>query len=138
MDKFEAAAQMNGNSYGEEGTKEFFKELKENNLVAVFGYSDDAMELRGAIHDETYGNSDGYVYLNQNGLWNAPDDCDCDCHKPNTKDYNRIKMLWCEEANVCWTYKTDIPHATFNILEEQLEEDDIYCRGIIFSLDDLK
>ena len=36
-------------------------------------------------------------------------------------------------SNVSWSYLTDIPHKTFDIMEDG----EIYCRGIVFSLDDL-
>jgi hypothetical protein len=33
-----------------------------------------------------------------------------------------------------WTYKTDIPHAAFNIMEDDM----YYCKAIIFDINDLK
>jgi hypothetical protein len=32
-----------------------------------------------------------------------------------------------------WSYETDIPHATFDVLEDG----EVYCRGIVFALADL-
>ena len=44
-----------------------------------------------------------------------------------------IKALWCKEDDITWTYKTDIPHETFMIYED----DEAYCRGIVFLINDL-
>ena len=32
-----------------------------------------------------------------------------------------------------WTYMTDIPHATFDVMDDG----ELYCRGIVFALADL-
>ena len=50
-----------------------------------------------------------------------------------TDDGKCIEALWCKEDDIAWTYKTDIPHETFMIYED----DEAYCRGIIFSINDL-
>ena len=60
-------------------------------------------------------------------------------------------MIWCgmidgesagpesdfktEEGDlITWCYKTDIPHETFMIYDDG----EPYCRGIVFSIEDLK
>ena len=45
-----------------------------------------------------------------------------------------IEALWCAEPNISWTFQTDIPHETFNIMEDG----EVFCRGIVFSLNDLQ
>ena len=49
--KEQLAETLNGNEIGNEITKEQEQQAKENGLVVVFGYSDDNMELRGALYD---------------------------------------------------------------------------------------
>jgi hypothetical protein len=44
-----------------------------------------------------------------------------------------IEALWCKENGYSWTYKTAIPHAAFDIMEDKLK----YCRGIVIALKDL-
>ena len=43
-----------------------------------------------------------------------------------------IKTLW-SKGEYAWQYETEIPHATFEILEDG----DKYCRGIVFDLADV-
>jgi hypothetical protein len=47
--------------------------------------------------------------------------------------------LWCNDSEgdgerATWTYKTDIPHETFEIYDNGK----LYCRGIVFSVDEVK
>ncbi|MNW22346.1 hypothetical protein D3C71_2237660 [compost metagenome] len=46
------------------------------------------------------------------------------------KSAKSIEALWCKEDGYSWTYKTEIPHATFEVADG----DEPYCRGIVFSL----
>lgn len=125
-----AAQQMNGNEYTEEGSRELFDQMKENRMVAVFGASDDLMEFHGAIEDEVGAYGGGSAYIDSNGLvenrCGEGDDC------PNFKPSGElVEALWLQnDINASWTYKTDIPHETFDIMED----DKIYSRGIVFYL----
>lgn len=49
------------------------------------------------------------------------------------KSAKSIEALWCKEDGYSWTYKTEIPHATFEVVEDE----EPYCRGIVFALADL-
>ncbi len=44
-----------------------------------------------------------------------------------------IDALWCKEPGYSWTFRTDIPHATFEVVEDG----EPYCRGIVFALADV-
>jgi hypothetical protein len=46
-----------------------------------------------------------------------------------------VEAVWApaELDGTSWAYKTDIPHVTFDLMEEGA----IYCRGIVFALSDL-
>ena len=37
-----------------------------------------------------------------------------------------------ETKKVSWTYRTDIPHETFRIIDEDDDDDETYCIGIVF------
>lgn len=122
MTPSEAAEALNGNQYREEGSRELFEEMKQNRLVAVFGASDDIMEFRGAINDEIGAWDGTTVWVTKEG------------HIYTEMAYAhgyQIDALWCAEEDISWTYKTLIPHKSFLIMED----DDVYCRGIVFSLD---
>ena len=41
-----------------------------------------------------------------------------------------IEAIWCAKGEPSWTYKTNIPHSTFLILEDGEPS----CRGIVFAL----
>lgn len=52
---------------------------------------------------------------------------------------NWIDAVWCDGMNrdglpAAWTYKTDIPCEHFDIWEDG----EIYCVGLVFSIEDLK
>jgi hypothetical protein len=127
------AAAISGNEYGKEVSKEVESEAKAAGVVLVFGSSDDLMEFRGAIHDEIDCYDGGTAYLTDAGL--LANDCDDDhCpHFERLKSASRtIEAVWDGDEGYAWTYLTDIPHATFEILDEGTT----YCRGIAFLLAD--
>lgn len=135
MTKEEAAAALDGCWYGREVTREMEAALKADGLVAVFGASDDLMEFRGAIRDEVGAYDGGYAYLTRAGL--LTNDCDNDrCpHFERAKETaTTVKAIWSPEGEaLSWVYRTSIPHATFIVKED----DEPYCRGIVFSLSDV-
>jgi len=131
----EVADKLNGIQYGSEGevlTLTYCKELRREGIVVVRGYSDDLIEFDGAISDEL-GAYDHY--FNAKGLVrNECDDDDCPYFEKMMKDVlYYVKAVWCETKEYCWTYDTNIPHATFDVMEDE----DKYCRGIVFRLSDL-
>lgn len=129
MDIKEFANLISGRQYGyPQFTKEQLQIAKDNGFVIVYGASDDLMEFAGAIEDEGNCFDGGEVYFDKNGVTENEND-------------NCIEALWCDNeirdedgSLITWTYKTDIPHETFMIYDE----DESYCRGIVFSINDLK
>lgn len=124
----EALAELSNSTYGNEGSRELFKKMKEARLVAIYGYSDDIMMLSGAIDDEAYSVS----FYNKNGM--VVNDCDCgdDCPNFNTDGVAKIKAIFCKD--VTFNFKTDIPVGRFTVMEDG----EIYGYGGVFSLDNLK
>ena len=109
-------------------------EAKQNGLVVVFGASDDLMEFRGAINYEIGAYDGTTAYLTSTGL--LLNDCDndyCPHFEKLTASAATILALWRQEGEYSWTFKTDIPHETFEITDRG----DQYCRGIVFALADL-
>jgi hypothetical protein len=129
----EFAGILNGREYGREITKEECNKAKELGFVVVFGASDDLAEFRGAINDEAGCYDGGAILLNEIGILEP---CECECtYFLQAKDKAKsIEAIWCGEGDYSWTYKTDIPHATFEILEDGEK----YCRGIVFEMKELK
>jgi hypothetical protein len=135
MTREELAQKLNGREYRDELNPEEEQEAKNAGLVVVFGASDDLMELRGAIDDELGCYEGGTAYFDKNGLLeNKCDDEDCPYFKEKVQQAKSIDAEWNDKGNPCWTYKTYIPHLTFEITEDA----ELYCIGIVFSINDLK
>lgn len=123
MTKEQLAYKLHGGKYGNEISKELIAEAKDNGLVVIFGASDDLMEFEGMICEEVDCYEGGTAYLNKDGL----------CKKKDATA--KIKAIWApEEPDCSWIYKTDLPHATFDIFEDG----ELYCKGLVFSITDLK
>lgn len=135
MTKEELCILLHGREYTEEINDEISNKILNTGLVVVFGASDDLMELRGAIYDEIGCYNGGKAYLDSNGLLkNHCDDGECPYFTDQKKRAMTIEALWCAEPGISWTYKTDIPHSTFEVWEGK----ELYCRGIVFNLADVK
>lgn len=106
MTIYEFAEGLNGRQYGKELYPFEEQRAKELGFVVVFGYSDDNTEFRGAYDEEIGCFDGGRVY----------EDGD-----------KYIDAVWCE-GEYSWAYKTNIPHATFDIYEDGEK----YCKGIVF------
>jgi len=130
----EIAEMLDGIEYAEDIRPDIIEYAKKNGAVIVFGASDDLMEFRGAIDDEADCYEGKTIYFNRSGeLRSLCDDEDCPYFAlMREKASNKIKAIWDSEG-YSWTYETDIPHETFEILEDGEK----YCRGIVFSVDAL-
>jgi hypothetical protein len=135
MTKEELAEALNGNEYRKEISPALADQAKAYGLVVVYGASDDLMEFEGAISDEV-GCYDGGTAFILDGKLLGEDDCESHCKwfKAAQAKAIKVKALWCEEDPYSWTYRTDIPHASFDILEDGAR----YCRGIVFDLKDAR
>lgn len=134
MTRDEMAALLNGRETGDEVTKEYIAIAKENELVVLYGYSDDLMEFDGAINGEVGCYDGGTAYLDANGL--LENECDnekCPHFLKQREKAVTIKAIWNDTGFPTWSYKTDIAHTTFDVMEDG----DVFCRGIVFSMTDL-
>ena len=132
----EAAAALDGNEYGKEGSKELFAQMKDAGLVAVFGASDDLMEVRGAVYDEAgAGESGGVAYFTTAGmLYSDCDDDACPYFAKLKEKASKVNAIWAPTAHegASWLMETDLPHETFRIMEDG----EVYCIGLVFDLKD--
>ena len=134
------AALLNGREIGDEITEAEAAQAEAAGLVVLFGASDDLAEFRGAIDDEAdcYNRGDLFIVATANGaklLEPHDDDCECEyCGFESLKTKTvKIEAVWCESPDYSWAYKTDLPHAEFDIVEGKEK----YCRGIVFSVKDI-
>jgi hypothetical protein len=139
MNAKELAAQLDGIQYPVRLPKALTDAAKAAGLVIVYGASDDLMEFEGAIYDEVGCYDGGTAFVDAKGLLPHRDSIEDD---DELKDYfdrqpnaRQIEALWCAEDDLSWTYKTDIPHETFMVLEDG---EPPYCRGIVFALADVE
>lgn len=133
----EAAALIQGNEYREEVSRELKRRLAKSRLVAVYGASDDLVELEGYINDE-------YYLGEQIPLWsggksapkNRCEETECPYFHDLLKSASYyIEGVWDADPDWVWTFKTNIP----NIVHFDIYEDsEPFCRGFVFSIDDLK
>lgn len=64
----EVAEMMNGREYLNELTEKEEELLKESGIVVVFGYSDDNVELRGAVDEELGAWEETEFHMTETGL----------------------------------------------------------------------
>lgn len=134
MNMQEAAAELNGNEYGEEGSSILFANMKAAGLVAVFGASDDLTEFRGAIDDEAGAGDVTEHLLTKDGILYS--DCENDRCPYFAKLLKAVpvavKAEW-DCNGYSWFLSTTLPHATFDVMEDG----ERYCRGLVLSVADL-
>jgi len=132
------AARLNGREYRSEITKAESDEAKAAGLVVVFGASDDLMEFRGAIDDELDAYGGATARVTAIGLLPSFESLDKDDERAleayflkKHAGFREVEAAW-DVDGYSWVIKTEIPHATFEIVEGP----DSYCRGIVFALTD--
>ena len=143
----ELAALLHGREYGREITEFEAAQAKAAGLVVVFGYSDDNVELEGAIHDEVAAYDGTTLRMTPLGLlpaWSGDDDeiSEEDAafyFKRKAAGFQTIEVLWSPKGEdgepfASWAFKTAIPHETFDVMEDG----ELFCRGIVFALADVK
>jgi len=139
MTSKELAQQLNGMEYPLEISQAIEAQAEASGLVIVYGASDDLMEFSGAITEECGAYKGITVEVDAEGVLPLFEAIASDCDKDALRNYFAregrtvsIEALWNKEPNYSWTYKTDIPHETFEVMVDG----DHYCRGIVFSLAD--
>ena len=134
----ELAIELNGREYGMEITKDEARQAADAGLVVAYGYSDDNVELRGAIDEEVGAWNGVTIWLTKDGVLQGPacdsaKNCNCPYFAAAKNTAKTIEAVW-GAGGVSWTFETDIPHETFNIYEDG----ELFCVGIVFSMEDLK
>ena len=127
----ELAELLDGRQYLNEISLEEQEKAKDSGLVVVFGYSDDNIEFTGAIRDEIGCYEGGKVYVKDGKIFK---DNFMENGMPIDERY-AITAIFAPKNPYCsWIYKTDIPHETFKIYED----DELYCVGIVFDINRLE
>jgi len=113
------------------------KDIGADDFVIVFCADHEDIFFRGAITAEQNVNDGAITQLDSEGLlpiYNQIDKDDSDA-KDDLRDYFRreahsktITVGW----DGSWFFRTDIPHATFDMIDECGK---LFCRGIVFSIE---
>lgn len=135
----EFARLLDGREYGDEMSEEENELAAENRLFVFFGYSDDNLEIKGIIDDEigAYEGIEICIAKTVNtpywSIVNEEMKAIANNFVKNLKNFV-VKALWCpDDLDTSWLITTDVPHATFDIMED----DDLFCRGIVVSESDV-
>ena len=137
MNTKELAATLTGIEYPVRIQSNILKQAADAGLVIVHGGSDDLIEFCGAISDEAGVYDGGEVLIDREGILGDFGDVEHEveaCRKwmARSDKARKIEALRDKEPGYSWTYKTDIPHETFEVMEGE----DHYCRGIVFAVAD--
>ena len=133
MTSKELASLLDKREYAHEITTIEKQAAKAAGLVVVCPYSDDNVELRGAIDDELSAYNGTTVYLTEEGL--VENECrydDCPHFLKMQEQARTIRAIWNDSGKPCWSYETSIPHETFEIMEDG----ELFAIGIVFALKD--
>ena len=140
MKKEELAALMNGREYTKEITRAEADIAAASGLVAIFGYSDDNVELRGAIREEIGAWGSTTLYLHKDGVLEDPRNIDCEkCAAQARKDQKKcvpIAVRW-DVGEYSWIIEPTIAGAINVAPFEIVEDGKPFCRGIVIDVADL-
>ncbi len=130
------AGLLTGREYMSEMFKEEEQQAKAAGLIVIFGIGADMMVFRGFVHAER--EAPTIALIDAKGL--LPFREDIEHNDEALKDYwaraplvRAVDALWLKEDDYSWTFRTGIPHATFEIVEGG----EPYCRGIVIDVADL-
>ena len=134
----ELAERLNGTEYPLQIPSILEHDIRDAGLVVVFGESDDIIQFRGAIHGEgLMSDVEDTFFLDPAGLLpryeEVFDEEEAGMFFLRKAKAQAIQAIWnsgSSEDPACWRYLTDIPHASFDILENG----EIYCRALVFSI----
>lgn len=141
MNTKEWAERLNGREYGKEITWKEEMQAKDDGIVIVSGSSDDIMVFSGAISDELDAYNGATAYITPSGILEGcskdPRAERCKYLFAAKKGAVQIKAHWSPDSlDASWLIEppATLPHETFDIMEDG----ELYCRGIVFRLEDLK
>ncbi len=142
----EIASKLDGIEVGQENTvftKDEWVEMAKEGIVITFGYSDDLLELRGAIHDEL-GSNLGEKYMWFRGSIVAEgtiEEVNEIMEEHNLNQFEFKPSLFAEwrpkkDGNeyASWHIKVSAPHAEF----WTMDYGELFCIGCVFYLKDIK
>ena len=131
------AAALNEREYPVEISQYLEDSARESGLVIVYGASDDLTEFCGAIYNERDAYNGATHLIERTGLHEIKCDLGPDCpnyHEPTASEAVPLKAVWHDDDGPSWTFEFPVQHETFQIIED----DQVYCVGIVFAMDDVR
>jgi len=135
MTKEQLAAMLKRSKYPLSLTNDLRKQAKENGLLVVYGASDDLIEFDGCFRDELGCGDKTSVLINRTGALDPDfeDDESSIEHAFFMKYTSKEIVTIFGDGEYTWQYKTDIPHASFDIIDN----DNLYCKAMVINVDDI-
>ncbi|HEY9657603.1 MAG TPA: hypothetical protein V6C65_04000 [Allocoleopsis sp.] len=140
----ELAAKLNGREYLHEIQRHEIDEASQHGLAVAFGCSDDELVVVGAI-DADRGAYDGGEYYFYNGrlisdaqIREAREPLEAFGIVIDSKTLPKLEIIWAPEElkewGASWLIKTSFPSVPFDVMEDG----NLFCRGAVFRLEDVK
>lgn len=134
MNYQEWAQKITGREYSMPTRHEEDEQAKADDVIIVYGASDDLLEFYGAISDEVGAWEGTTIKLTKDvTLFNKDEN-------KETAKYNsmqistmpKVQAIWCprdKEGKIwaSWEIRTELPHADFDIMEDG----ELFCRGVV-------
>lgn len=126
----EFAKQLGTRPMGDEVPYHLVCESQRLNYLVIFGASDDLVEICGKHHYEFDAFRPTTLYVTKNRVYSADEN-----HPASAKAIYAEYSAPTTQNPALWKFSTDIPHATFDIVEDG--EPGIFCRGIVIDVNAL-
>lgn len=124
MKKEQLVKKLNGIEYRTDIPKELLRIASEKKLLIIHAASDDLVIIDGFISDELDAFRGVEFYISSNGEVSLNDGIGGEM----------VEAIFCPKyLNTLWLFETDIPHATFDIMEDG----ELYCRGLVIDLNEI-
>lgn len=120
-------------------------EVWNNNLVVLYGHSDDLIVVRGAVHDEMnryectqfalvlagekVDDEEEVTNIDIPGIFQLSDDYD----QSNNPRLITVRYGSVDNTQADWEFETAMPHATFMLTKKGKP----FCKGIVIDLDEI-
>lgn len=133
MNKKQLAQVLNGRVYGKITTAEESRQARKSGLVVVYGHSDDGVVLTGAIDAEISAYGGKMIRLSRPGRILKKKEVEVLIN--HDVPIRTITAHWAPpDPPASWLITADFPAEPFDIYEDG----ELFCRGIVFHMDDLK
>lgn len=105
----------------------------EAGIYVLVGCSDYLLEVHGAEREELDDTTVLFDPVERKLLVSECEFDDCPYFLPLRDRAVAVRATYSDRDG--WRFRTDIPHSTFDVLEDEDDEDSVICRGVVFDRD---